>query len=97
MRRPRFKRDAYLALRRRLIRETEVALAIGLAFPERTVRIPIVEAGNGVFRREFASRFWQDALDIDKGELAVYANRMSRLDDWRLPHTPRWDLDLPDT
>ena len=96
MRKPRFKPDVYLALRRRLIRETEVSLAIGIAFPEQSSRIPIIEAGRGVFRPDFAADFWQDALDLDENELNFYANRMSRLDDWRLPDSPRWTSDSPE-
>ncbi len=57
--------DRFQALRKRIIRETEVALLIGLTHPERMQRIPIMEIGTGQFDPTFAARFWESVLDID--------------------------------
>jgi hypothetical protein len=66
----RFQWDVYGALRRRLIRETELALAIGMRFPDRTPRILTVEVGKEGFNPEFAAKYWQEVLDIDEVDLA---------------------------
>ncbi len=55
----------FATLRKRMIAETELALLIGLRFPERMPRIPTVEAGKETFPAEFAARFWAEALGID--------------------------------
>ena len=68
MPRRRFQRNVYATLRRRIIRETEVALALGLKFPDRNPRIPVVEVGKGVFHPTFAARYWRDVLGMDEDE-----------------------------
>jgi len=56
--------SSYDELRKRIMRETEAAILIGLRFPERTCRIPIVEVGKGTFSRRFADEFWQAVLGL---------------------------------
>jgi hypothetical protein len=51
-----------------MIAETELALLIGLRFPERMPRIPTVEAGKETFPTELAARFWAEALGIDAAD-----------------------------
>ena len=63
--------DSYAKMRRRMLEETELALYIGLRFPERMRRIPIMEAGIDRFRPSFAASFWEDVLDLDEADLAV--------------------------
>ena len=58
-RKRRYKLDSYDLLRKRMLAETELAILIGLQFPERAVRIPTVEAGTDRFDPEFSARFWQ--------------------------------------
>jgi len=70
MRLLRFQGDKFGALRKRMIAETELALLVGLRFPERAPRIPAMRVGTGTFRPEFAARFWAEALGIDMTELA---------------------------
>ena len=65
----RFKPDAFSLLRKRMIRETELALAIGFRFPNRAPRIPVVEVGHGTFQPHFAEQFWQEALELDEGTI----------------------------
>ena len=65
----RVKEDPYAALRKRMIRETEVALAVGFQFPERVQRIPVVEVGHGTFTATFATEFWKEALDLDEAAM----------------------------
>ena len=65
----RAKVDPYVALRQRMIRETEIALAVGFQFPERVQRIPTVEVGCGTFTPEFATKFWQDVLELDEATM----------------------------
>ena len=50
--------------RNRFIRETEVALFIGLRFPELFERIPVVEVERGEFSRRFAHEYWCDVLGV---------------------------------
>ncbi len=61
--------DKYAALRKRMIRETEIALLIGFRFPKRMPRIPTVEVGHGRFQPDFADQFWQDALELSDAEI----------------------------
>ena len=61
----------YAEMRRRMIEETELALFIGLCFPERVQRIPTMEVGGARFHPTFAARFWQDVLDLDEPEIAL--------------------------
>lgn len=65
----RFKEDPYEVLRKRMIRETEIALAVGFQFPNRTRRIPVVEVGHGTFTPAFATQFWQEALELDEAAM----------------------------
>lgn len=67
----RSKVDSYAAMRRRMIAETELAVLIGLRFPDRMPRIPTMEVGRGMFHAKFAGDFWAEALGIDAGELAA--------------------------
>lgn len=62
---PRFRIDPLAALRKRLIAETELALLIGLRFPDRMKRIPTMGAGPGRFHPDFAAGFWREALGVD--------------------------------
>lgn len=61
--------EAYQALRRRMIQETELALHYGLRFPKRIPRIPAREVGNSTFAPSLAMKFWAEALDIDIAEI----------------------------
>ena len=67
----RFQVDKFGALRKRMIAETELALLIGLKFPDRAPRIPTMRVGIGSFRPEFAAQFWGETLGIDLEELAA--------------------------
>ncbi len=71
--------DFYAAMRRRMIAETELAVLIGLRFPDRMPRIPTMEVGRDMFRPKFAADFWAEALGIDAGGLtaleAAYGQR----------------------
>ncbi len=67
----RFRWDVYARLRKRIIHETELALAIGLRFPERMPRIPTIEVGMGKFNPEFAARYWEEVLGVDEAETAA--------------------------
>lgn len=53
-------------MRKRLIRETEIALVVGLTHPERYKRIPVIEVGKGCFDRRFAARYWQETLGLPR-------------------------------
>lgn len=55
---------------RHMIRETELALLVGLRHPERATRIPTIEVGTGAFDSGFADRFWSEVLDLDKPRTA---------------------------
>ena len=67
----RSKVDSYAAMRRQMIAETELAVLIGLRFPDRMPRIPMMEVGQGMFHPKFAADFWAEVLGIDAGELAA--------------------------
>jgi len=54
----------YDELRRKIMRETEAALLIGLRFPHMFHRIPTVEVGAAEFSREFASEYWESVLGL---------------------------------
>jgi len=54
--------DRFAATRRRMIVETEIGLLIGLRFPERARRIPVIEVGSGSFHPRFARAFWEETL-----------------------------------
>ena len=70
----RFQASRWTDPRQRMIAETELALLVGLRFPNRVRRIPTVEAGRGVFHPAFAARFWADVLQIAPAELAALGN-----------------------
>ncbi len=83
----RFRWDVYAHLRKRILRETELALAVGMQFPGRMPRIPTVEAGKGEFQPAFAARFWEEVLDLeDVGAATACAGANHTL----LPGTHRW-------
>lgn len=63
--------DTFAAMRRRIIRETETALTIGLLSPSSTPRIPIIEVGAGVFDPVFAARYWNAVLELDEADSAA--------------------------
>ncbi len=63
--------DGYARMRRRMLDETELALYIGLRFPEHMRRIPIMEVGTARFRPSFAAAFWEDVLDLDEADMAL--------------------------
>lgn len=65
--------DSYAKMRRRMLDETELALYIGLRFPERMRPIPIMEVGAARFHPSFVAAFWEDVLDLDETDLAVLA------------------------
>ena len=65
------KDQVYDRVRRRMIRETEIALAVGFMYPGRVIRIPTVEAGCGEFHADYAGRFWSELLDQDTNPLPV--------------------------
>lgn len=68
------KRASYDAIRRRMIGETELALMIGLRFPDLSRRIPTMEVGTGRFHPRFARQFWSEALGVDLDEFASLFN-----------------------
>jgi hypothetical protein len=70
--------NKYGELRKRLIRETELGLLIGLRFPERIPRIPTVQVGKGSFDPVFAQMFWEETLG-DMSALARFARRNPHL------------------
>jgi hypothetical protein len=71
MRDRRHEYDPLAALRRRLIKETEIALLYGLRFPDRHARIPTVEVGHGEFDPAFAAQWWADAIGLDGETMAA--------------------------
>ncbi len=72
--------DKFAAIRRRMIAETEIGLLIGLRFPERIRRIPIIESGTGSFDPRFAKAFWEETLG-DLSEVQRLAKRNDDLHD----------------
>ena len=65
--------SAYEAMRRRMIRETELGILFGLRFPERVPHIPRVEVGKGSFPAYLAMHFWSETLGVDVAALERYA------------------------
>lgn len=55
---------------RRMIRETELALLVGLRHPKHATRIPTIEVGTGAFDSRFADRFWNEVLELDRPHVA---------------------------
>jgi len=62
---PAEKVSSFVAMRRRLIRETEIALTLGLLYPEHGQRIPTIEVGKGAFHPDLVARFWNRVLGLD--------------------------------
>lgn len=60
----RIRHKAYDALRRRMIHETEAALAYALDAPQRFPRIPTVEVGTGSFDERLAQHYWETRLGL---------------------------------
>ncbi len=83
-----FKVDPLTAFRRRLIAETELALLVGLAFPERSRRIPTMEVHAGRFHPQFAIRFWEQALDMDLSTCASTGKRLANYHNGLMPAEP---------
>lgn len=48
----------------RAIRETEAFLESSMRSPHTIPRIPSIQVGLGRFTRQFAERFWTNALDL---------------------------------
>ena len=72
--------DKFDATRRRMIAETEIGLLIGLRFPERARRIPVIEIGTGSFHPRFARGFWEEALG-DLSEVERLAEQHDNIHD----------------
>ncbi len=68
------KKQSHVDLRQRLIRETELALYIGLRFPERVPRIPFVKIGTGSFDPQVAEEYWENMLG-DLSDLFRFTKR----------------------
>lgn len=66
------------AWRRRLIRETQSALLLGLLDPKRHPRIPTVVAGAGEFDREWSNRWWSSVLELDQPSAMESGDDISR-------------------
>lgn len=58
--------DARTLVAYRAIRETEVFLESSMRSPHTIPRIPAIQVGLGRFTRQFAERFWTNALDLGK-------------------------------
>lgn len=57
------KDQVYDRIRRRMIRETEIALCVGFMYSDRAIRIPTLQIGCGEFQPGYAARFWSELLD----------------------------------
>ncbi len=66
-----FKDQVYDRIRRRMIRDTEIALSVGFLYPDRAIRIPTLEVGCGEFHPDYAARFWSELLDQNTNPLPV--------------------------
>jgi len=62
--RNRMQSNALAASAYRAIRETEVFLEQSTRSPNRAPRIPAIQVGLARFTRQFAERFWTEALDL---------------------------------
>lgn len=71
--------DPLAAFRRKLIAETELAILIGLTFPDRAPRIPRIEVGTGSFARRFSVQFWADTLGMAPDELRAVDSALAEL------------------
>ncbi len=65
------KDQLYDRIRRRMIRETEIALCVGFLYPDRAIRIPTLEVGGGEFHPDFAAQFWSELFDRNANPLPV--------------------------
>ncbi len=65
------KDQVYDRVRRRMIRETELALFVGFMYPDRAIRIPTLQTGCGEFHPDYAARFWSALLDQNTNPLPV--------------------------
>ena len=70
--------EPYAVTRRRMVKETEIALTIGLRSYEQQPRIPRVEVGKGTFTREYAARYWHQTLGLTYPEY-LSADRLREL------------------
>lgn len=61
--------NGYQELRKRIIRETELALLAGLIDPQPFQRIPFMEVGRGRFEPSYATWFWAAALGLDPAQV----------------------------
>lgn len=50
--------ESLQAMQRRILRETEAYLEIGLRYPEQQVEIPSIPVGEGEFPSGLAEAFW---------------------------------------
>lgn len=70
--------DSYAAMRRRMIRETELALLVGLT-SNKQPRIPTIVVGKGSFPRSVSESFWEQLLEVSDVErerlMAVFAEK----------------------
>ena len=85
---PAAKQDAYEVLRRRMCRETEVAILYGLRFPDRVSSIPKVEVGKGTFTREFSSCFWYETIGLPYPEFTSKDRLAQLLKERNTRHRP---------
>lgn len=65
-------------VRIRMIRETELALHVGLTHPTAGVRIPAKEVGTESFSPDFAEQFWRDALGLEGDKIPSLLRRLFR-------------------
>jgi len=54
--------EAWVMIRRRMLRETEAFLEDALRHPERQMVIPAIRVGEAEFNRTFAYLFWSQVL-----------------------------------
>ncbi len=83
------RRETLQQMRQRLIRETELALLIGLRRPDHAPRIPAKEVGSGGFDPAFAEAFWSGILG-DVTELAAHGRYLEEIRAER-----RYEADTP--
>jgi hypothetical protein len=54
--------ESLKAMQRRLLRETEAFLELGLRYPDKQVEIPAIPVGEGEFPPGAGDRFWSQVL-----------------------------------
>jgi len=64
-----FTVDPLAVFRKRLLEQTELAILIGLTFPDRVPSIPRIEVGKGGFDPQYAIRFWAETLGLEPERL----------------------------